>query len=110
MKSLADHLREIPSDLKQFAKNCWYAPLWLKITNGLWLSIFVALLWGGTYWMVNTIETADPQPHTLEGNLLGMLFMLFPLIMVAIIFTLRFAYEWIATKILVRFGFIESKE
>ena len=110
MKSLADHLREIPSDLKQFLKDCWYAPLWLKLTNGLWIAIVVSMFWISVSWILNIAETTNPDPHTWESTALGMTFMFFPFIFVVVLFTVKFIYEWVARKVLTHFGFIELKE
>lgn len=96
--------------IKQFLSDCWYAPTWLKLTNGLWLAILVTVFWTGVSWFVNVIETTTPEPQTLQEGLLGASVMLFPLLFVFVLFGLRFAYEWAATKILLHFGFIEQKK
>ena len=110
MQTFIDAWKAVPGMLKQFAIDCWYAPMWLKLTNSIWLVILVSLFWFSVSWFVEFVEVADPEPKSLESGLLGMFVMLFPLIFTFVLFGLRTAYEWIATKILVRFGFIEKSK
>ena len=94
------------ADIRQFLLDCVYAPLWLKITNGIWLAMLVALIWGGTLGVIHFYETTTIDPHSALG-VLATFVMLLP---VVAIFVVRSAYEWAATKILLHFGFIEQKE
>ncbi len=90
--------------LKQFLLDCWYAPLWLKLTNAGWLAILVAIIWGGTVWMVDFYETTTIDPNSVLGVLASFL----PIVVVATVFIARSTYEWVVTRILRYFGFIEE--
>ena len=91
---------------KQFLKDCWYAPFWLKLTNSIWLAILVTILVGGSYWIANFYETTTIDPDSALGVFAT--FMIF--IPVIAIFAARAAYDWLARKVLTHFGFIELKE